>query len=290
MQSISDFYEGLFKKYAERNCAYCVEWERIILNKKILEEYLNQKLNITIFDELDSTNNYLKKLGSQGENEDTLVIAQSQTNGRGRMGRTFYSPDETGIYFSLLLHPEFSAEKSLFLTVMAAVSVAETVMKYNKNDVKIKWVNDIYIDGKKVCGILTEGSINAEKKLDYAVVGIGINVIAPENDFPEDIKDIATAIFPGKTDENIKEIIVAELVNKFFEMYNGFDTNYIERYKEYSYLTGKEINIISGENIRPATVLGITDDCHLLVKNENGETEEISSGDVSVRVKWKEKN
>lgn len=257
----------------------------IILDKKILEQYLDQKLNITIFDELDSTNNYLKKLGSQGENEDTLVIAQSQTNGRGRMGRTFYSPDETGIYFSLLLHPEFSAEKSLFLTVMAAVSVAETVMKYNKNDVKIKWVNDIYIDGKKVCGILTEGSINAEKKLDYAVVGIGINVIAPENGFPEDIKDIATAIFPGKTDENIKEIIVAELVNKFFEMYNGFDTNYIERYKEYSYLTGKEINIISGENIRPATVLGITDDCHLLVKNEKGEIEEISSGDVSVRVK-----
>lgn len=255
------------------------------MNKKILEEYLNQKLNITIFDELDSTNNYLKKLGSQGENEDTLVIAQSQTNGRGRMGRTFYSPDETGIYFSLLLHPEFSAEKSLFLTVMAAVSVAETVMKYNKNDVKIKWVNDIYIDGKKVCGILTEGSINAEKKLDYAVVGIGINVIAPENGFPEDIKDIATAIFPGKTEDNIKEKIVAEVVNRFFKMYNGIDTDFVKRYKEYSFLTGKEINIISAGSVRPATVLDITDDCHLLVKNEKGEIEEISSGDVSVRVK-----
>lgn len=255
------------------------------MNKKILEEYLNQKLNITIFDELDSTNNYLKKLGSQGENEDTLVIAQSQTNGRGRMGRTFYSPDETGIYFSLLLHPEFSAEKSLFLTVMAAVSVAETVMKYNKNDVKIKWVNDIYIDGKKVCGILTEGSINAEKKLDYAVVGIGINVIAPENDFPEDIKDIATAIFPGKTQEYIKEKIVAEVVNRFFKMYNGIDTDFVKRYKDYSFLTGKEINIISAGSVRPATVLDITDDCHLLVKNEKGEIEEISSGDVSVRVK-----
>ena len=257
----------------------------IILDKKVLEQYLNQKLNITIFDELDSTNNYLKKLGSQGENETQLVIAQSQTNGRGRMGRTFYSPDGTGIYFSLLLHPEFSAEKSLFLTVMAAVSVAETVMKYNSNDVKIKWVNDVYIDGKKVCGILTEGSINADKKLDYAVVGIGINVIAPENGFPDDIKNIATAIFPGKTEENIKEKIVAEVVNRFFEMYNGLDTNYVDRYKEYSYLTGKEINIISGENSRPATVLGITDNCHLLVKNENGEIEEISSGDVSVRVK-----
>lgn len=242
-------------------------------------------MNITIFQELDSTNNYLKKLGSQGEKVNQLVIAESQTGGRGRMGRSFFSPNGTGIYFSLLLHPKISAEKSLLLTVMAAVSVAETVMKYNENDVKIKWVNDIYIDGKKVCGILTEGSINADQKLDYAVVGIGINVVAPENGFPDDIKDIATAIFPGNTEENIKEKIVADVVNRFFQMYNGDDYDFIRRYKEYSYLTGKEINIISGETIRPATVLGITDDCHLLVKNVKGVVEEISSGDVSVMLK-----
>ena len=260
----------------------------VILDKKILEKYLDQKLNITIFEELDSTNNYLKKVGSKGEKENHLVIALSQTGGRGRMGRSLYSPNGTGIYFSLLLHPEFSAEKSLFLTVMAAVSVAETVMNYNKNDVKIKWVNDIYIDSKKVCGILTEGAINSDKSLDYAVVGIGINVVVPENGFPEDIKNIATSIFQGNTEENIKEKIVAEVVNRFFKMYNGVDTDFVKRYKEYSYLTGKEINIISGETTRPATVIGITDDCHLLVKNESGELEEISSGDVSVRLKWKE--
>ena len=171
---------------------------------------------------------------------------------------------------------------------MAAVSVAETVMKYNENDVKIKWVNDIYIDGKKVCGILTEGAINSDKMLDYAVVGIGINVIAPENGFPDDIKNIATAIFPGKTEDNIKEKIVADIVNRFFKMYYGQDNDYVKRYKEYSYLTGKEINIISGDTVRPATVIDITDDCHLLVKNENNEIEEISSGDVSVRLIWKE--
>lgn len=256
----------------------------IILDKKVLEQYLNQKLNIDIFDELDSTNNYLKKSGSNGEKENRLVIALSQTGGRGRMGRSFYSPNGTGIYFSLLLHPEFSIEKSLFLTVMAAVSVAETVMEYNKNDVKIKWVNDVYIDGKKVCGILTEGAINSQKMLQYAVVGIGINIIAPENGFPDDIKNIATAIFPGNTEEHIKEKIVADVVNNFFEMYNGIDKNYVQRYKKYSYLTGKEINIVSGDVVRPATVIDITDDCHLLVKNEKGEIEEISSGDVSVRL------
>ena len=84
--------------------------------------------------------------------------------------------------------------------------------------------------------------------------------------------------------KNIKEKIVADVVNKFFDMYNDIDTDFVNRYKQYSYLTGKEINIISGETIRPATVIDITDDCHLLVKNENGEIEEISSGDVSVRL------
>ncbi len=257
----------------------------ISLDKKILEQYLDQKLNITIFQELDSTNNYLKNLGSQGEKENQLVVAESQTGGRGRMGRSFYSPNSTGVYFSLLLHPQLSAEKALFLTVMAAVSVAETIMKFNSNNVSIKWVNDIYIDGKKVCGILTEGAINSNKMLDYAVVGIGINVEAPENDFPDDIKDIATAIFPGKAENNIKEKIVAEVVNRFFIMYNGIDKDYIKRYKDYSYLIGKDINIILGENTRPAYVLDITDNCHLLVKNDKGEIEEISSGDVSVRVR-----
>ena len=243
----------------------------------------NDKISVLHFPVLDSTNRFALEI--KDFSHLTTVVADSQTAGRGRMGRSFYSPKETGIYFSLLLHPEFSAEKSLFLTVMAAVSVTEAVIKYNKNDVKIKWVNDIYIDGKKVCGILTEGSINSEKMLDYAVVGIGINVITPEGGFPEDIKNIATAIFPGKADDNINEKIVAEVINRFFDMYNGNDTDFVDRYKKYSYLTGKEINIISGEITRAATVLGITDDCHLLVKNENGEIEEISSGDVSVRLK-----
>ncbi len=257
----------------------------IVLEQKVLEKYLKRELIIKTFNEIDSTNNYLKILGSQGERRTTLCVADTQTGGRGRMGRSFFSPSGTGVYFSLLLNPDISAEKSLFLTVMAAVSVADTVKNFCKNDVKIKWVNDIYIDGKKVCGILTEGSINSEKKLDYAVVGIGINVLPPESDFPKEIKNTSASVFPGKAEENIKEIIVAEVVNRFFDLYYANSTDYIKRYKEYSYLTGKEINIISGNTLRPAKVIDITDSCHLLVKNEKGEIEEISSGDVSVRLK-----
>ncbi len=257
----------------------------IILNENILKKYLYEKINIIIFDEIDSTNNYAKNLGSKGIKENMLIIAESQTNGRGRMGRTFYSPNSTGLYFSLLLFPKISAEKSLNLTVMASVAVAETIMEYNKNDVKIKWVNDVYIDGKKACGILTEGKINNDLKLDYAVVGMGVNLVAPENDFPNDIKDIATSVSQGNIDEKLKEEFLAKIINRFFDIYNGKNRDYIKRYREYSYLIGKEINIIQGDTVRPAKVITISDQCHLIVKNENGETEEIMSGDVSVRVK-----
>lgn len=256
----------------------------ITLKKELLEKYLNHKLNITVFDQIDSTNTYLKKLGAEAE-EGTLIIADSQTGGRGRMGRSFYSSSECGAYFSILLKPQISAEKSLFLTCMTAVAVADVVKKYTNKDVKIKWVNDIYVDGKKVCGILTEGSINVQKKLDYAVVGVGINIFTSDNDFPDDIKNIATSLFPGKAEDNIKEKIVAEIINNLFDMYYRNDTTFIEKYKDYSYLTGKEINIIKTDCVETATVLGIDDNCHLVVKTENGEIKTIFSGDVSVRIR-----
>lgn len=255
----------------------------ISLNKETLEKYLTHKLNITVFDEIPSTNTYLKNLGTKAK-EGTLIIADSQTEGKGRMGRSFYSQNGCGAYFSILLKPQISAEKSLLLTCMTAVAVADVVKKYTIKDVKIKWVNDIYIDGKKVCGILTEGSINADKMLDFAVIGIGINVFTLESDFPDDIKNIATSLFPGKTEEGIKEKIVAEIINNMLEMYYGNDTSFIEKYKDYSYLTGKKINIIKCDTVESATVLEIDDNCHLTVKTENGEIKTISSGDVSVRV------
>ncbi len=254
------------------------------MKKEFLNKCLNHKLNIEIFDTLDSTNNYAKQLGSKGEKENTLIIAESQTGGRGRMGKSFFSPNGSGIYLSLLLYPDFPPQQALMLTVMAAASVTETIEKYTSKDVKIKWVNDIYIDGKKACGILTEGSIAPNNKLKFAVVGIGLNLTLPENGFPKDIEAIATSVFEDiETTDEIKCQIISEIINNFFDMYHGRILTYVEKYKKYSYLTGKNINIIDGEKIKKAKVLGITDNCHLLIENEQGEVEEISSGDVSVR-------
>ncbi len=115
------------------------------------------------------------------------------------MGKKFYSPSNTGLYISILVRPDIPADQALFLTTSAAVATAKAIEDVSNKKADIKWVNDIYIEGKKVCGILTEAAFNIEtSKLDYAIVGIGINVCPPEGGFPEDISEIATAIFEKK--------------------------------------------------------------------------------------------
>lgn len=268
------------------NKGYCLSACNDIISPQSVEKYLDRDLKVSVYDELDSTNNYLKKLASDGEREGRVIIARSQSNGKGRMGKSFYSPEGSGVYFSVLLRPDVPAEKALFLTVMAAVAVAETAMKYTDGEISVKWVNDVYRDGKKICGILTEGSLSLETGgLDYAVLGIGINILTPNNGFPEDIKNRAGAVFDeNRVPNDIKSKILAEILNRFFRMYSGEDTDYIERYKKYSFLTGKKIDVIYSDRTEPAFVLGITDDCHLVIKSENGEVKTLSSGDVSVRV------
>lgn len=266
---------------------YRLSADNDIISAQSIEKYLNvPDLKITVFDELDSTNNYLKKLAADGEAEGRLIVSRSQTRAKGRLGKTFYCSEDIGVYFSVLLRPGKETEKIPFLTVMAAVAVAETVMQYTDDEISVKWVNDVYKNGKKICGILTEGSLSLENGgLDFAVLGIGINVFAPENGFPEDIADRAAAIFEkGKAPAEIKSKIIAEVLNRFFDLYNGKDKNYINRYKKYSFLTGKNIDVIYYDRTEPATVMDISDECHLIIKTERGETKILSSGDVSIRV------
>ena len=269
------------------NKGYKLSSDTDIVSSESIAKYLKYNIDATVLSEVDSTNNYLKKLASDGEKEGKLIVACKQTAGKGRMGRSFCSPENTGIYFSLLLRPNYSAEKSLLLTVMAAVAVAETAKQYSEADIKIKWVNDVYANGKKLCGILTEGSVSLENNgLDYAIIGIGVNILEPEGGFPDEIKEVATSVFPGKkAPSDAKSKIVGEVVNRILDMYYGKDGTFIERYRNMSYLDGKAINIINSDRIEPAVAVRIDKNCGLVVKTNNGEIKTLSSGDVSVRVK-----
>jgi len=285
---------------AQKSRGYSLSPDTDIVSSQGVEKYLSDglDLDITVFDEVTSTNTLLKEKAAAGDREGTVIIANSQTGGKGRLGRSFYSPRNTGLYISILLRPsDLPPQKALKITTMAAVSAChaiESVLSAPSSpaalpgdDVpQIKWVNDIFYHGKKVVGILTEASVSMENgNLEYAVLGIGFNVYAPEDGFPEDLKDIAGAILPARQPD-AKNRIAAEFLNHFFRTFTAPDHgNYEEEYKRRSLVLGKDVNVIStgSGSTRRAKVLDITSDCNLLVEYEDKTTSVLSSGEVSIR-------
>lgn len=256
------------------------------LSAKTIKEYLKySNLDVSVFESVTSTNTLLKEQANE-EKEGKIIIADSQTSGRGRLTRSFYSPEGCGIYMSILLKPTLSPENSVLITAAAASAVAKAVENLTHKKADIKWVNDVLLNEKKVCGILTEGSINVKTgAFDWAVVGIGINAYKPQNGYPEDIKDIAGAVFHEKADA-FRNRLAAEIINLFWEYYLRLsEKSFLASYKNHSIAIGKQIDVIKGESVLTATALDIDDNCRLLVRYENGETEYISSGEISIKLK-----
>lgn len=254
-------------------------------NKKLCSaEILLHTSQITpiIYDSLESTNTTARLLAQQNAKEGTLVLAERQTNGRGRMGRDFFSP-EGGIYMSIVLRPKIQIQQTLLLTVAAAVATAESIEEISGRKTQIKWVNDIYIDSKKVCGILTEGAICAESaSLEYAILGIGINTDCPSCDFPEKLQQKAQSVFEGEAFSRDKARLIGEFCNRFFEIYNGLEnTDFISRYQQRSFLDGKTVEFYKDGKKQTAKAIKIDDDARLIVKIQN-ETIALSSGDVQL--------
>lgn len=243
-----------------------------------------KNIDINIFDEVTSTNTLLKEQG-RNKNEWCTYIASSQTGGKGRLGRTFYSPKNSGVYLSLLLKPELEIERAILITTAAAVAVTRTLKILGCENAQIKWVNDIFVNNKKVCGILTESVINSEtKKLDFAVLGVGINLIKPKEGFPESIKNIAGAVFKNET-ENLKERFVAEFLNEFYKIYKDLsDNSFMETYREKSLCLNKEITVIKNDNERKAKAISIDNNARLEVEYETGEREFLGSGEISIKI------
>lgn len=250
--------------------------------KLLSKEYKFGKL--FTFDTLESTNKTAKELAISGINEGALVAALSQTAGRGRLGRNFYSPMGSGVYFSLILRPEISPKDSVLITTAASVAVAKAIENITKNNVKIKWVNDIFLNGKKVSGILSEAGFSAnENSLDYVILGIGINLIKPKSGFPDDIKNTAGAIFEKEVENSIYSKIILETINAFFDIYKDVTkVDFLNEYKSRSMVLGKEITFERENKKITATVLDIDDRCRLVVKEKSGAAYLISSGEISL--------
>lgn len=260
----------------------------IINSQKIIEllnNDLENKIKLLVLEKATSTNTLVKELASEND-EGFVIVAGEQTAGRGRMGRSFFSPGDSGVYMSLLLKPEIKPEDAVQITTAAAVSVCKALESLEVYDSKIKWVNDIYICNRKVCGILTESSFNSQSgMLDFAVLGIGINIYESQEGFPDEIKDIAGAVFSERK-ENMRNRFIAGFLNEFFNIYKKlYSKNHLKEYKEKNFVLGREINIIQGDNVRVGKAIDIDDNCNLVVELPDGTTDKLYYGEISVRIR-----
>ena len=235
--------------------------------------------------EVDSTNTYLKKLAVKGAPHGTVVIADRQTGGRGRLGRNFESPGGVGVYLSMLLRPKCAPGRALSITAGTAVAMCAAIKEITGCSCGIKWMNDIILDGRKICGILTEMSIEAETNgIQYIVVGAGVNVNNPPESFSGEVREIAGSIFSctGKTAERCA--IAAAMVRRMDEMYSNWlrdDKWCLEEYRRLCVNLGRDAVIKqTGELVH---VLNVSDDFSLTVKTESGFVKNVSSGEVSLR-------
>ena len=258
------------------------------LSKKNIISKLNNKefYSVDVVKTIASTNDELKTRAQNGGAEGIVLVALSQTGGKGRIGRKFFSPENTGLYMSVILKPELAPCDAVLITTAAAVATSKAIDEVSGRKSGIKWVNDIYIDGKKVCGILTESGFNKTyDKLDYAILGIGVNVYAPDDGFPEDIQNIADAVF-AESGTDMRSILCAKILDNFYEIYKNLDSKtYVKEYINRSCVVGKEIKVIQNGIETDALCTGIDENCRLNVKYPDGAEEYLSTGEISIKIK-----
>lgn len=249
-----------------------------------LDDCLKSKVSVTVAQSVTSTNRVVKEKASRGEKEGYLLASAHQTEGRGRLGRSFFSPSDTGIYMSLLLKPAINPQDATLITTAAAVSVCEALEKLGVRDTGIKWVNDIFLNGRKICGILTEAGFDIENNLlDYVVLGVGLNVYAPDGGFPDDIKDIAGAVFEQR-EEDVRNKLTAFFLNSFYGYYENLESrSHVEEYARRCFVVGKDINVIKGDTVTRARALSVDENCGLVVELSDGSRQTVSSGEISIR-------
>lgn len=263
---------------------YRISPENNVLSAEIISAGLKTQRSLVVLSETDSTNNYAKELASDGAAHGTAVIADSQTAGKGRLGRSFFSPPGTGLYLSVIIRPDISLETAQLITSCAAVAAAEAVEKLCGRDVSVKWVNDLYMNGRKICGILTEASLSLEtKSLDYAVIGIGINVHSVKNIFGQELNDIAASVEDETGVKINRNTLCSVLLNRLDERLADIESrSFLEDYRRREILTGNVITANAGGEKVTGTAIGIDDNASLIIQLPDGSVRVLSSGEASL--------
>ncbi len=252
-----------------------------ILNRETLTSaFGSDGIGVYYLDTTESTNRDAKIIASEGAALPYVVTCTSQTGGRGRLGRSFESPSG-GVYFSLVLSGHDIASADL-VTIASATAVSEVMERLTGIETSIKWVNDIYIRGKKAVGILTEGIVNMEEgKLDKVVIGVGINLRTKESELSTSLREIATSFYPDGKSSVSRAQVIAECSKRIISIQNE---DFLPRYREKCFVLGKDVFKVKGDVRTPCHAYGIDECGHLLVRYEDGREDALSSGEISIRL------
>ena len=274
---------------AATNKGYRLSPDSDILSPQGIRRFLKPEyrdLDLTVLPTVPSTNALVREKANQGCPEGCIIIACEQTDGRGRYGRQFFSPVDSGVYLSLLLRPTaYSPQQATCLTAAAAAAMCQAIEAVTGQQPGIKWVNDIFLRGKKVCGILTEAAVGLETgTLNYMVLGAGVNLYPPVKGFPEEIQPIAGSVLERSCPE-AKNRLVGEFLNRFWDFYTHPECRtYLEDYRSRSLAIGQNVTVLSAGKAVSAYAYGIDDDFRLLVRYENGDTEALSYGEIRIQL------
>lgn len=257
-----------------------------VLRSAAVQAQLHTKLlghPLHILPVLSSTNDHLKTLAADGAASGTALIADHQCAGRGRRGRRFYSPPSSGVYMSVLLRGPIPAQTVGKMTSVAAVATAEAIESLLPVQVQIKWVNDLLIDGKKVCGILTEGNLNAETgECDHAIIGIGVNVSTTA--FPPELQEVATSLTLAGGKAPDRAALIAAILNRLEKALARMETGaFLAESRRRSAVLGKTVTVLRGNESYLAQAIAIDDDGRLVVDTDAGRRT-LSSGEVSLKL------
>lgn len=244
------------------------------------------KEHFHFFSELDSTNDRLKVMARQGAPHGTVLLADRQTGGHGRMGRTFLSPEGMGVYLSILLRPNCAPADLMHLTCATGVAMCEAVEQAARFRPSIKWTNDLVYGKRKLGGILTELGLNPKGGVDYAIIGIGINCCQAETDFAPEIRDIAGSLSMAAGREIDRSQVAAAMMDALCQMSGNLLSEkawLLDQYRKDCITVGQDISLLRGEEVRHGHAVDVDDNGALVVAFPDGSMEAVNSGEVSVR-------
>ena len=287
-KAIRQLQEEGFPITSKKKNGYCLSADADILTEQEIRRFSRSKVlgnRFYVLPQVDSTNQYCRQLAREGAVHGTVVTANQQTAGKGRQGRSFCSPPGTGLYFSVLLAQDLLLQDAPMLTACAAVAASRAIDGLYGTRMQIKWVNDLFLQGKKCCGILTEGAVSLESgKLEHAVVGIGINLRNTES-FPEELRCKVTPLEEAVPGCHVRraELLAAILWELEQVLRELPERRFLPEYRNRSCLLGKTAMIQQSDGTqKKVAVLEIAEDCGLVVRDSFGNMETLHSGDVHI--------